>query len=76
MALEFLAFSFRKLPARTYILIAEPLHAAVEEAGLADGYGQVARHIKVEVGQQVRGRDGGGRRRGRRGRNRRAVAWK
>lgn len=58
----------------TYVLIAEPLHTAVEEAGLANGYGQVARHIKVEVGQQIRGRDCGGRCRGRRRGNRSAVA--
>jgi len=58
----------------TYILIAEPLHAAVEKAGLADGYGQVARHIKVEVGQQIGGRDCCCRRGGRRGRQRSAVS--
>jgi len=42
----------------TYVLIAESFHAAMEKAGLANGYGQVARHIKVEVGQQIGGRDG------------------
>jgi len=47
-----------KFSLSTYVLIAESFHAAMEKAGLANGYGQVARHIKVEVGQQIGGRDG------------------